>query len=69
MATPTTDYYVEITERDDSPDIWPFRKIEITVTASDDEEAETMAERLLAAIRKEWGTEFVAMELNEVYEV
>ena len=69
MATSQSDWYVEITEREDSPDIWPFRKVEITVTAGDDEEAETIAERLLAAIRKEWGTEFVAMELNEVYEV
>jgi hypothetical protein len=69
MATPTNDYYVEITERDDSPDNWPFRKVEINVTASDDEEAEAIAERLLAAIRKEWHTEHVAMELNEVYEI
>lgn len=69
MATEQNDYYVEITERDDSPDNWPFRKVEITVTASDDEEAESIAEQLLAAIRKEWKTEHVAMELNEVYEV
>lgn len=68
-AKEQTDFYVEITEREDSPEDWPFRKIEVTVTASDDEEAESIAERLLAATRKEWGTEYVAMELNEVYEV
>lgn len=69
MATQTSDWFIEITERDDSPENWPFRKVEITVTASDDEEAESIAEKLLTAIRKEWGTEYVAMELNEVYEV
>jgi uncharacterized protein YlxP (DUF503 family) len=62
------DYNISITEREDSPDDWPIRSIEITVTAKDDEEAEELADKLITLIQADRNVT-AAMQINEVYEV
>lgn len=68
MAITESDYYVEITEKEGSPDNWPFRKIELAITAKDDEEAEAIAEQVITLLQADRNV-LGAMEINEVYEV
>lgn len=73
--TSTSEFNIEITKLDEAPDDWPFEKIEINVTAPDDEAAEGIAEGLIGLLHKQWDEHSEdqnpvnAMEVNEVYEV
>lgn len=68
MSTPSNDYNIEITKRPDAPDEWPIDKIELTVTAKDDEAAEAIADNLISLLEVD-AKVVHAMEINETYEI
>lgn len=68
-AIEENEYNVTINEQAGTPDDkWPFRGIELTITAKDDEEAEAIAEQVIKLLQKDRNVAD-AMEVNEVYEV